>query len=154
MNREELKLTPRSRHAVMAMVELARNKESAPLPLSQIAQKGNISLSYLEQLFSGLRKYGLVNSHRGPGGGYLLAKAPTDIFITDILSAAEHNPPVYKKRKRTEDEGSIGNPETQQLWSTIGQVLHVYLRNVSLEDIIASNPENHPVANKIFETLR
>jgi Rrf2 family iron-sulfur cluster assembly transcriptional regulator len=153
MKREELKLTPRGKHAVMAMVELARNDGKGPLPLSQIAQTGSISLSYLEQLFAGLRRRGLVKSHRGPGGGYLLAMPAKDIFITDILTAAEDNVPA-RRQAAVNDDTQAGNKETQELWSNIGQVLHVYLRQVSLEDIAASNLETHPATNKIFETLR
>ncbi|HEY8192143.1 MAG TPA: Rrf2 family transcriptional regulator [Alphaproteobacteria bacterium] len=153
MKRDELKLTPRGKHAVMAMVELARNEGKGPLPLSQIAQTGRISLSYLEQLFAGLRRRGLVKSHRGPGGGYLLAVPAREIFITDILTAAEDNVPA-RRQAVSNDDMQAGNKETQELWSNIGQVLHVYLRQVSLDDIAASNLETHPATNKIFETLR
>ena len=121
--------------------------------LFRSAQTGSISLSYLEQLFAGLRRRGLVKSHRGPGGGYLLAMPAKDIFITDILIAAEDNVPA-RRQTVSNDDTQAGNKETQELWSNIGQVLHVYLRQVSLEDISASNLEFHPATNKIFETLR
>ncbi len=153
MKRDEVKLTSRGRHAVMAMVELARHSGQGPLPLSQIAQNGNISLSYLEQLFTGLRRRGLVKSHRGPGGGYLLAQPAKNIFITDIMEAAEDNISA-RRQQPAGTESAIGNQETNELWSNIGQVLHVYLRRVSLEDIAAHNLDNHPAANKIFESLR
>ena len=81
LKRNSLKLTQRGRHAVMASVALAKNDGKGPLPLAQIARAGDISLSYLEQLFAGLRKHGLVKSHRGPGGGYVLARPPSEIFI-------------------------------------------------------------------------
>lgn len=152
MKREEIKLTSRGRHAVMAMVELARHNGNGPLPLSQISKKGNISLSYLEQLFTGLRRRGLVKSHRGPGGGYLLGRPAKDIFIADIMEAAEDN--ISARRLQSQDnDDAAGNQETNQLWSNIGQVLHVYLRCVSLEDIAACNLQDHPAANKIFESL-
>lgn len=155
MKREELKLTSRGRHAVMAMVELARHGAKSPLPLSQIAQRGNISLSYLEQLFTGLRRSGLVASHRGPGGGYLLAQPAEKIYITDILTAAEDNVSARRHKKTASEDTDSGleHAETGHLWSNIGQILHVYLRQVSLQDITANNLENHPAANKIFESL-
>lgn len=155
MKRNEVKLTSRGRHAVMAMIELAKQHGKSPLPLSQIAQRGNISLSYLEQLFTGLRRGGLVKSHRGPGGGYLLAKPADSIFITDIMAAAEDNVSARRHAASPENgDSAAGSPEATELWSNIGQVLHVYLRRVSLEDITASNLENHPAVNKIFESLR
>lgn len=154
MKREELKLTSRGRHAVMAMVELAQYGGKSPLPLSQIAQRGNISLSYLEQLFTGLRRHDLVVSHRGPGGGYLLARPAEEIYITDILAAAEDNVSARRHKSSQAGEDAVDeHRETSQLWTNIGQILHVYLRKVSLQDIAANNLENHPASNKIFESL-
>lgn len=132
---KKLKLTTRGRYAVMAMTELAQRDNKDPVPLVEIAQSGNISLSYLEQLFAGLRKNGLVKSYRGPGGGYILARAATDIKIADILESAEDCAPA--KRNLKENSADIGgNRQTIALWDHIGEILYVNLKTVSLNDVV------------------
>ena len=148
-----LKLTPRGRHAVMALVELAQKRKDGPIPLSQIARTGNISLSYLEQLFTGLRRNGLVRSYRGPGGGYVLAREPKDIPVAEILLSAEDCAPA-KRREPEDDSPGDGDSPTHALWSHIGGVLHAYLQGVSLEDVTNDNLRNIPSANKLFESAR
>jgi len=145
-----LRITSRSRHAVMAMVELAQKSQGDPVPLSKIAASGNISLSYLEQLFAGLRRHGLVKSYRGPGGGYILAKPAAQIGISEILISAEDCVPAG--RNNANDD--FGNDQTNALWSHIGDMLQVVLQHVSLEDVTNDNLGAHPVTNKLFESLR
>lgn len=140
-----LKLTTRGRHAVIAMVELAGKGGDKPVPLSQIAQSGNISLSYLEQLFAGLRRHGLVRSFRGPGGGYILAKPAKDIRVSEILISAEDCAPA--RRNAPEEPG---NPQTEALWLQIGEFLHACLKEVSLEDVTNDNLSRNPVTQKLF----
>ncbi|MCD8493980.1 MAG: Rrf2 family transcriptional regulator [Alphaproteobacteria bacterium] len=101
-----LKLTTRGQYAVVAMVEIGRDGKKAPVPLSDIAETTNISLSYLEQLIAGLRRHGLVTSYRGPGGGYTLAKPAQSIAVSDILKAAEDSTPA----KRHSGEKRLENP--------------------------------------------
>ena len=84
-----MKLGTRARYAVMAMVDLARHGEGGPVSLAEIAQRQEISLAYLEQLFAKLRRGGLVKSVRGPGGGYLLARDRNDTRISDIVLAVD-----------------------------------------------------------------
>lgn len=132
---KKLKLTTRGRYAVMAMTELAMRGSKSPVPLIEIAQSGNISLSYLEQLFAGLRKNGLVKSYRGPGGGYILARPATDIRISDILESAEDCAPA---KRNVKDSGAdhAGNRQTQALWDHIGEILYINLKTVSLDDVL------------------
>ncbi len=151
--KSKLKLTTRSRHAIMAMVELAQHGKEVPIPLSRIAASGKISLSYLEQLFSGLRRAGLVRSYRGPGGGYVLARPAKDILVSDILESAEDCVPAQRNTGGDNYE-SYGNPQTQALWTHIGEILHVCLRQVTLEDVTNDNLNEHALTNKLFETLR
>ena len=80
-----MKLSTKGRYAVMAMGDLAKQSTGSPIALADVAERQEISLSYLEQLFGKLRRGGLVNSVRGPGGGYLLSRAPDDIRIADII---------------------------------------------------------------------
>ncbi|PJB69098.1 MAG: Rrf2 family transcriptional regulator [Alphaproteobacteria bacterium CG_4_9_14_3_um_filter_47_13] len=150
---KKLKLTTRGRYAVTAMIELAKKQTKTPVSLVEIAQSGNISLSYLEQLFAGLRKNGLVKSYRGPGGGYILAKTANEIFITEILDSAEDCVPAQRVAK---DNGgdSFGNKQTRILWDHIGSILYISMKHISLDDIINNRIENHPVTDKIFKTLK
>lgn len=84
-----MKLSTKGRYAVMAMVDLASHSDGSPVALADIAERQEISLSYLEQLFGKLRKGGLVKSVRGPGGGYLLARSVGQLRISDIILAVD-----------------------------------------------------------------
>lgn len=133
----ELKITPRGRYALTTMIELTKATNDRPIPLSSIADKSNISLSYLEQLVTGLRRKGLVKSYRGPGGGYILACDPSKIFIADILIAAEDNEPA--KRKAANDQKASNCKKTNALWAYVGTQLYSLLKNVSLADLLNGN---------------
>lgn len=133
---DRLKLTTRGRYAVMAMVELAKSSPNKPVPLCDIADNAGISLSYLEQLIAGLRRNGLVQSCRGPGGGYVLGKTIDEIKVSDILNAAEDSTPA--KRATQNQLRSNTCEHTHQLWDHIGAVLNLALEKISLEDVIES----------------
>lgn len=151
---KKLKLTTRGRYAVMAMVELAQKGNESPVPLVEIAQSGNISLSYLEQLFAGLRKNGLVRSYRGPGGGYILSRPASDIRISEILDSAEDCVPAKRTVKnKNDDENVFGNKQTRVLWGQIGEILYICMKHISLQDVISDRIEDHPAMNKLFDTL-
>jgi len=133
-----VKLSTKGRYAVMAMVDLARQGANRPVTLAEIAERQNISLSYLEQLFGKLRKGGQVKSVRGPGGGYMLPRHPTEIRIADIIVAVDE--PVKATRC------TPGSPEgcmldksrclTHDLWEELGNHIFSFLSSVSLEDVI------------------
>jgi len=148
-----VKLTARGRHAVMAMVELSIQGKNTPVPLSRISASGNISLSYLEQLFAALRRHGLVKSYRGPGGGYVLARPAVEIMVSDILVAAEDCLPA-KRTSNDDVPEEFGNNQTRSLWSHISEILHAALQTVTLEDVANDNLDNHQASNKLFESLR
>ncbi|EBR6151643.1 Fe-S cluster assembly transcriptional regulator IscR [Salmonella enterica] len=86
-----MRLTSKGRYAVTAMLDVALNSEAGPVPLADISERQGISLSYLEQLFSRLRKNGLVSSVRGPGGGYLLGKDAGSIAVGEVISAVDES---------------------------------------------------------------
>jgi len=134
---EEVNLNTRGRYAVMAMVELASRHSDNPVPLSDIAAKRKISLSYLEQLFAGLRKHGLVTANRGPGGGYALAKPLSDIMIADILIAAEDSTPARRELRKSE-VGMTDDCPSRDLWTRVGRMMHDYMAHISLEDIMTN----------------
>ncbi len=86
-----MKLTTKSRYAVTAMLDIASHNTGSPISLPEISHRQNISLSYLEQLFSRLKKSGLVDSIKGPGGGYILSKDANEIVISEVIQAVDED---------------------------------------------------------------
>jgi Rrf2 family iron-sulfur cluster assembly transcriptional regulator len=133
-----MRLSTKGRYAVMAMVDLAKHGAGRPVSLADIAERQEISLSYLEQLFAKLRKGNLVNSVRGPGGGYLLAYAAAETRISDIILAVDE--PIRATRCAPgSPSGCRGNNSrclTHDLWEELGNQIHLYLSSVSLADVV------------------
>lgn len=133
-----MKLSTKGRYAVMALVDLASYSKGQPLALAEIAERQEISLSYLEQLFAKLRRGGLVKSVRGPGGGYLLAHTPAETRISDIISAVDE--PIRTTRCTPGSPlGCRGNASrclTHDLWEELGNQIHLFLSSVSLADVV------------------
>jgi Rrf2 family iron-sulfur cluster assembly transcriptional regulator len=133
-----MNLTTKGRYAVMAMVDLAMNSSSEPVVLADIATRQDIAISYLEQIFMHLRKAGLVNSVRGPGGGYILTVKPEEMRISDIVIAVES---IKMTRCGSEKkEGCMQSQNkakcmTHDLWDGLANKIHEYLRSVTLADI-------------------
>lgn len=134
-----MKLSTKGRYAVMAMVDLATNSGGRPVSLADIAERQEISLSYLEQLFAKLRRGGLVNSVRGPGGGYLLARDADDTRVADIILAVDE--PIRATRCTPgQPFGCRGNRsrcQTHDLWEELGNQIYLYLNSVSIGDVMA-----------------
>jgi Rrf2 family iron-sulfur cluster assembly transcriptional regulator len=133
-----VKLSTKGRYAVMAMVDIAAHTEGKPIALADVAERQEISLSYLEQLFGKLRRGGLVKSVRGPGGGYLLAFAASDTRISDIILSVDE--PIKTTRCTPgSPSGCKSNKSrclTHDLWEELGNKIHLYLNSVSLADVI------------------
>lgn len=132
-----MQLSTKGRYAVMAMADLARHSDGEMLPLSSIASRQHLSLTYLEQLFVKLRRAGLVEAVRGPGGGYKLATEAHDLPISSIMEAVEE--PVKMTRCHLEETGGcVGDSRclTHDLWRALGDHIHGFLGNVSLGDVI------------------
>jgi Rrf2 family iron-sulfur cluster assembly transcriptional regulator len=129
-----MKLTTKGRYAVTAMLDLALNDADEPVSLADISERQDISLSYLEQLFSKLRKAGLVVSMRGPGGGYRLKADAKDIPIAEIISAVDENIDATRC-------GGMANCQsdspclTHNLWADLSDQIRVFLSEISLEDM-------------------
>ena len=134
-----MRLSTKGRYAVMAMADLAGNAaEGKPVALADIAQRQDISLSYLEQLFAKLRRGGLVTSVRGPGGGYRLARPSTELRIADIIVAVDE-PIAATRCKPGSAKGCTKTGArcvTHDLWEELGQQIHVFLSSVSLADVV------------------
>ncbi len=132
-----MKLSTKGRYAVMAMVDLASRNHGKPVPLADIAERQEISLSYLEQLFGKLRRGGLVKSVRGPGGGYLMARSSSDTRVSDIIMAVDE--PITATRCKSESAAGChedkGRCLTHDLWRELGNQIYLYLSSVSLADI-------------------
>jgi Rrf2 family iron-sulfur cluster assembly transcriptional regulator len=134
-----MKLSTKGRYAVMAMVDLAtQSAQQKPIALADIAERQEISLSYLEQLFGKLRKGGMVRSVRGPGGGYLLARSAADTCVSDIVKSVDEQIKATRCKPGTSD-GCHSNKSlclTHDLWEELGNQIHQFLSSVSLEDIV------------------
>jgi Rrf2 family transcriptional regulator, iron-sulfur cluster assembly transcription factor len=132
-----MRLSTKGRYAVMAMVDLAQHSSGGPVSLAEIAERQEISLSYLEQLFAMLRKSGLVKSVRGPGGGYLLVNNRSEIRVADIILAVDE--PIRATRCAPGTPvGCRGNRPrclTHDLWEELGNQIHLFLSSVSLADV-------------------
>jgi len=134
-----MRLSTKGRYAVMAMADLASHVAGAkPVSLADIAQRQDISLSYLEQLFAKLRRGGLVRSVRGPGGGYRLSREATELRIADIILAVDE--PITATRCQSgSTKGCTATGArcvTHDLWEELGRQIHVFLSSVSLADVV------------------
>ncbi|QMT30824.1 Fe-S cluster assembly transcriptional regulator IscR [Alysiella filiformis] len=134
-----MRLTTKGRFAVTAMLDLAMNANHHAVKLNAISERQNISLSYLEQLFSKLRRAGLVESIRGPGGGYILGKPLDEINIAQIIEAAEDqlDATVCKGKANCQS----GAPcLTHHLWENLNYAIYDYLSGVTLASLLAEMP--------------
>ncbi|MCB5191637.1 Fe-S cluster assembly transcriptional regulator IscR [Methylobacillus arboreus] len=139
-----MRLTTKGRFAVTAMLDLALNEEEKPVTLAGISERQGISLSYLEQLFSRLRRNGLVKSVRGPGGGYRLAKSHNDISVSDIITAVDEL--IDATQCGGKENCHEGKPcMTHDLWSSLNSKILEYLSGVALADLVASQREGKEI---------
>lgn len=132
-----MRLSSKGRYAVMAMADLARNSQGAVVSIAAVADRQELSSTYLEQLFSKLRRAGLVNSTRGPGGGYRLAMEAHEITISQIMQAVEE--PIKMTRCHQDDAGGcVGDARclTHDLWRALSNHITDFLRNVTLGDVL------------------
>jgi len=131
-----MKLSTKGRYAVTAMFDIALHYQSGPVSLSDIADRQGISLSYLEQLFTRLRKQGLVKSTRGPGGGYSLAVDSEQIAISDVIDAVDENVDAT----RCGGKADCQNHQrclTHDLWENLSGEIRSYLSNISLAQAVS-----------------
>ena len=131
-----MRITTRGQLAVSAMTDLALRQKMRPVALSTISARQGTSLSYLEQLFSALRRAGLVDSTRGPGGGYTLARRADQVSVAEIILAVEN--------LKADDLQNLGAGQaaqvksmTGELWSTFNLRVMEYLQSVTLQDLVA-----------------
>jgi Rrf2 family protein len=136
----DVKISARGRYAVRGMLDVALNSRNFPTPLADISLRQGITVSNLEQLFSKLRRAGLVRSVRGPGGGYFLAKDPQDVTIADILRAVEEALAPNVKVVPCDQEPTTGQRIDDLLinvlWSRLTDQIRQILESVTLQDLL------------------
>ncbi|MGL9735022.1 MAG: Fe-S cluster assembly transcriptional regulator IscR [Symbiopectobacterium sp.] len=147
-----MRLTSKGRYAVTAMLDVALHSKEGPVPLADISERQGISLSYLEQLFSRLRKNGLVTSVRGPGGGYLLGKNANEIVVGAVISAVDESVDATRCQGR---EGCQGGDRclTHTLWRDLSDRITDFLNNITLEELV-NNQEMLDVADRQDADIR
>lgn len=130
-----MRLTTKGRYAVTAMLDLALHRDQGPITLADISQRQGISLSYLEQLFSRLRKQGLVESTRGPGGGYCLGRPAEAIAVADVIAAVDESVDATRC-------GGMENCQadqrclTHELWCDLSKQIFEFLSGIKLADLV------------------
>ncbi len=130
-----MRLTTKGRYAVTAMLDLALHATDSPVPLADISRRQGISLSYLEQLFARLRKQGLVDSARGPGGGYRLSRVANEIAVVDVITAIDEK--VSVTRCGGKGDCQDGEPcLTHELWMDLSDQIHQFLSDISLGQLV------------------
>ncbi len=131
-----MRLTTKGRFAVTAMIDLALRQNSGPVTLAAISQRQQISLSYLEQLFGKLRRHDLVESTRGPGGGYSLGRKATDITVADIILSVDEPIDATHCGGKENCLGETGRCMTHELWASLNQRMVEFLDSVTLQKLV------------------
>jgi len=139
-----MKLTSKGRYAVMAMADLAKNNVKKPISLAEISLRQGISIAYLEQLFLKLRKNNLVQSSRGPSGGYVLSKPPGEIKLLSIINAVDEKIKTVKCKKESKKgcNGKSIKCITHNLWDDLEAHINKFFENNTLNDILFKEVRN------------
>jgi Rrf2 family iron-sulfur cluster assembly transcriptional regulator len=139
-----MRLTTKGRFAVTAMIDVAMHNGRGPVTLAGVAERQKISLSYLEQLFGKLRRHGLVDSVRGPGGGYNLARPATGVSVADIITAVDEPIDATQcggKENCQDDKRCM----THELWASLNTHIFTFLSSVTLEHLVRQQ-DKQPVS--------
>ena len=142
-----MKITTRGRYAVMALVSLAAASRGNPVSLKGIARQEEISEPYLQQLFVRLRRRNLVRSIRGPGGGFVLARHPSEITIGEIIRTAERTRRTVGCRRSGRRCGMIETCATQNMWETLEARIEAFLDSITIEDLFPRRAGAAPAAS-------
>ena len=131
-----MRLTTKGRFAVTAMIDLALRQNSGPVTLAAVSQRQQISLSYLEQLFGKLRRNELVESTRGPGGGYTLGRKAVDITVADIITSVDEPIDATQCGGKENCLGEGGRCMTHELWASLNTKMVEFLDSVNLQKLV------------------
>jgi len=134
-----LSLSSKGEYGVRAMFEIARDYKKGPVTIKEIAKRQDMSAPYLEQLLNKLRRAGLIRSRKGPGGGYILSKSPSDISVGDILSTLEGPIAITNCLDPAKEKPECSMVEkcvTRLLWQSLGEKIEKFLETISLNDLL------------------
>lgn len=150
-----MKLSTKGRYAMIALADLAMQEAGTLMSLTDLSKRQNISLPYLEQLFVKLRRAELVESVRGPGGGYRLAKSPSDIRVVDILSAVDETVSAMHTGAGASgaNSGSRAQSMTNRLWESLSAHVYVFLHQTRLSDVVENDLAPCPAVPNLFEIV-
>ena len=148
-----MKLSTKGRYALIALVDLAQEAGGGLVSLGDIAARQDISLAYLEQLFVKLRRAGLVESVRGPGGGYRLARGADSIRITEVLEAVDETMNALAKGAGASgaNSGSRAQSLSNRFWESLSAHVYVFLHQARLSDIIENQMAPCPAVPTLFQ---
>lgn len=134
-----MKISTKGQYGLRAMVDLAIHSTGEQIPLNSIAERQNLSVGYLEQVFSSLRKAGLVKSVKGPQGGYSLAHSASDITVGDVLRTLEGDLSVVEELdERQNTDNDIEYCITEKVWKKINQSISEVVDLITLEDLVVA----------------
>ncbi len=150
-----MKLSTKGRYAVVALADIALQDSETLVTLSEISQRQSISLPYLEQLFVKLRRAGLVESVRGPGGGYKLAHHPSEMRVVDILSAVDETVSALHTGAGATggQSGSRAQSLANRLWEGLSANVYVFLHQTRLSDVVKNDLAPCPAVPSIFSVV-
>ena len=150
-----MKLSTKGRYAMVALVDLAQQPDGALTSLGDISGRQDVSLPYLEQLFVKLRRAGVVDSVRGPGGGYRLARSPSEIRVSDVLEAVDETVSAMHKGAGASGglSGSRAQSLTNRLWEGLSAHVYVYLHQTRLSDIVGNDLTPCPAVPSLFQVV-
>ncbi|WP_341366245.1 Rrf2 family transcriptional regulator [Yoonia sp. BS5-3] len=150
-----MKLSTKGRYAMVALADLALQDGDKLITLTEISKRQDVSLPYLEQLFVKLRRAGLVDSVRGPGGGYKLARPASDIRVSEILGAVDETVSAMHKGAGASGaaSGSRAQSMTNRLWEGLSAHVYVFLHQARLSDVVGNELAPCPAVPALFELV-
>lgn len=131
-----MRLTTKGRFAVTAMIDVALQGSAGPVNLGSISRRQRISLSHLEQLFAKLRRHDLVESTRGPGGGYSLSRKPAEITVAHIIQAIDGDADEKTRPLLSTLPGAVNRHTTDELWASVSQRAMEFLDSITLQSLV------------------
>ncbi|MCK0101071.1 Rrf2 family transcriptional regulator [Pseudohalocynthiibacter sp. F2068] len=150
-----MKLSTKGRYAMVALADLALQPKGSLVSLAEISKRQDVSLPYLEQLFVKLRRADLVESVRGPGGGYRLAHAPSEIRVVDVLTAVDETVSAMHTGAGASGavSGSRAQSLTNRLWEGLSAHVYVFLHQTRLSDVVKNDLTPCPAVPNLFEVV-
>ena len=150
-----MKLSTKGRYAMVALTDIALAGDGALVSLSDLSKRQNLSLPYLEQLFARLRRAGLVESVRGPGGGYRLSRPASEVRVAEVLEAVDETVDAMRRGVGASGglSGSRAQSLTNRLWEGLSANVYVFLHQTRLSDVVGNELTPCPAVPSLFEVV-